>query len=98
VVLDEKSRKPIAGASIYISNSLFGTICSDEGLFNLSAFPAPSYLLTISAVGYETATRKIEQTGACDLVIVLKQRASELAEVVVRNAEKTVGSDTETSF
>ena len=90
LVLDESTKQPIAGASVFINASGIGAICDANGQFSLNRFIQANLgnpNLTIAAVGYETATYNlITRTG--DVVIYLKPLVRELETVVVHAAEK----------
>lgn len=88
LVLDGKTGKPVAGASVYISSSSYGTSCNGEGRFLLAVFPAPPFRLTISAVGYSTTTVEVAKIPEAEIIIKLEPRALELEAVVVRKPEK----------
>ncbi len=90
LVLDQSTKQPIAGASIFINASGIGTVSDINGAFSLSRFIQANLgnpNLTIAAVGYETATYNIiTRTG--EVVIYLKPLVRELQTVVVYAAEK----------
>lgn len=90
LVLDQSTKQPIVGASVFINASGIGAICDANGQFNLNKFVQANLgnpNLTIAAVGYETATYNlITRTG--DVVIYLKPLVRELETVVVHAAEK----------
>lgn len=91
LVLDESTKQPVAGASVFINASGIGTICDANGQFSLNRFIQANLgnpNLTIAAVGYETATYNlITRTG--DVIIYLKPLVRELETVVVHAAEKS---------
>lgn len=90
LVIDESTKQPVAGASVFINASGIGTICDANGQFSLNRFIQANLgnpNLTIAAVGYETATYNlITRTG--DVIIYLKPLVRELETVVVHAAEK----------
>lgn len=53
-VTDAESKKRIAGANIFISNTSKGTVSDANGYFALHDIPAGKYELVISNTGYET--------------------------------------------
>lgn len=71
--------EPVIGASVLQANTTNGTITDMDGNFTLSV-PANSSL-TVSFIGY--ATQEVAVGGKTSLVIVLKEDAKVLDEVVV---------------
>ena len=53
-VVQESSREPIAGASVFISNSTKGTISKPDGSFTFNGLAANSYQLQISVTSYQS--------------------------------------------
>lgn len=53
-VTDAQSKRKIAGANIFISNTSKGTVSNADGYFALYDIPAGKYELVISITGYET--------------------------------------------
>lgn len=53
-VTDADSKRRIAGANIFISNTSKGTVSDGNGVFALHDIPAGKYELVISNTGYET--------------------------------------------
>lgn len=89
-VVNEESGSGVNGASVYISNSTFGTTCNAEGQFALSSFPPFPFALTISAIGYETAVFRIPVAGntASALSLSLKPKLLGLEEITITPPEK----------
>jgi len=54
VVIDEKTKEPIAGASIYFDNTTVGTITTFEGEFTFDYDNKINASLVVSFVGYKT--------------------------------------------
>ena len=53
-VIDAVSRQPIAGSSVFISNTSRGTVSDRNGDFELTDIAIGKYDLIISSVGYQT--------------------------------------------
>src|SRR5690349_16721394 len=53
-VVQDKSREPIAGASVFISNSTKGTVSKADGSFELADVPTGNHDLVVSSIGYAT--------------------------------------------
>ena len=53
VVTSADSKKPIAGASVFLSNSAVGTATNDKGGFILANVRPGQYTLVVSILGFE---------------------------------------------
>lgn len=83
------SKKPISLASVFFSNTSFGTVTNEQGQFNFSGLPAGKFELVVSYLGYETQVQTIEtdkQTKPIEIVLKLKPK--ELDNVIVEPYEK----------
>jgi hypothetical protein len=65
-VLDMTTKKPVANASVFITNTTIGTKADDNGQFTLWKVKQGSYDLVISIIGYETYSFKIN-AGIADI-------------------------------
>ncbi|OZI05966.1 TonB-dependent siderophore receptor [Siphonobacter sp. BAB-5385] len=91
----------VAGASVTLQNTGFGTLTDAEGLFNLSSIPAGTYVLVVSNVGYTAYTQHIRIVAGKNpfLNLQLSESRQELKEVVIstsRNAYQVLKSTTAT--
>ena len=59
-----------------------GTVTDEEGRFHIS-LPSGTCLLTVGAVGYETATVKCNTVQSGELKVILQEKIEQLKEVVV---------------
>ena len=81
--------KPIPNASVFFSNTSFGTAANAEGFFVLSNIPAGRYELIVSSIGFETKAVVLTTADFSNtLTINLKPKAEELADVVVGSYER----------
>jgi hypothetical protein len=81
--------KPLAGASIFISNTSKGTVTDEHGSFLLTGIPSGRYILVISSVGYQTDLETIDSRYPRPVFdIVLRTKVAELGEVTVRAFDK----------
>jgi len=81
VIIDEKTKEPIIGASIVAEkNTTIGTVSDLNGNFQLS-LPQDVNAIEISYLGY--ATQQIELKGRTRLEIVLQEDMQKISEVVV---------------
>jgi hypothetical protein len=90
LLLDKLTNQPIAGASLFINASGIGTISGSDGRFDLSKFIQAQFghpVLTIAAMGYETATYNLSNAKGA-VVIYLNPLVRELQTVTVKAAEK----------
>jgi hypothetical protein len=88
-VIASDTRKPVALANVYLSNTAVGTITNENGEFIIPAFPSGRFDLIVSFVGYETYKINIQSAKLPSLLeIVIKPKISELKEVIVEPYEK----------
>jgi hypothetical protein len=88
-VINQKSGIAVDGASVYINNSTFGTVCNSEGFFLLEHYPALPFDLIISAIGYETEVVKMTAENAGQpLNIPLKTKLLTIDEITITPPEK----------
>jgi hypothetical protein len=90
LLLDKLTNQPISGASVFINASGIGTISASDGRFDLSKFIQAQFghpVLTIAAMGYETATYNLANSKG-DVVIYLNPLVRELETVTVNAAIK----------
>jgi hypothetical protein len=83
-VVDEKTKQPMPGASVFCQNTTIGTITNSEGKFFMRLNNG-GYDLVVSYTGYETKLTRISNgnTGNDSLTIELKEQDKNLGEVVV---------------
>jgi hypothetical protein len=83
-VTSADSKKPIASASVFFSNTSKGSTTNEQGEFVLDNIPDGRYDLVVSCVSYETHVQNILPAKiTAPLNIELKTKANELKEVVV---------------
>jgi hypothetical protein len=84
-VTDAATGKPITAVSVFLSGTSKGTTTQDDGTFLLTRIPGGSYLLIISAIGYETFHTAIDTRNLpAALKVSLHTRSTELAAVTVK--------------
>jgi hypothetical protein len=90
-VIDEKSRQPMAGASVFCQNTTVGTTCDSAGNFTLH-LKNGGYDLVVSYTGYET--RMIRISNGSDenkaMTIEIKEQDKSMAEVVVAGSAEVL--------
>ncbi|MEO6915735.1 MAG: carboxypeptidase-like regulatory domain-containing protein [Chitinophagaceae bacterium] len=86
-IIASDTKTPLAGASIFLTSTSFGTVTNSAGEFTLG-IPAGKYDLIASFVGYETSAQTISGTISEPIVISLKLKAEMFDEVVVGPYDK----------
>jgi hypothetical protein len=90
LLLDKITNRPVDGASVFINASGIGAVSASDGTFDLSKFIRAQFghpVLTIAAMGYETATFNLtNKKGA--VVIYLNPKVRDLTTVTVTASEK----------
>jgi len=84
-VLDEKTKQPIPGVSLYIKGTTHGVITDAEGHFYFQTGQKFPYSLVVSFVGYQKQEYIAEGTP---VEIFLKEEAKELEEIVVTSRRR----------
>jgi hypothetical protein len=88
-VVSAENGKPIAGASIFISNTSKGTVTDEKGEFTLYNIPTGKYVLVISDVGFQTDLESIDSRDLKPFyAISMRVKTEELGEVTVRAFDK----------
>jgi hypothetical protein len=84
IIVDEKTKQPMAGASVFCQNTTKGTTSNNEGGFYMR-LPNGGYDLVVSYTSYETRVTRISNgnKGNDSLIIELKQQDKSMGEVVV---------------
>lgn len=80
-VKDAVTNEPVISASVGIANSGMGTITNEDGVFQLSA--NPSATIVISYLGYTTLKMAASEFGSETKTIALEQNEEILEEVMV---------------
>jgi iron complex outermembrane receptor protein len=84
-VLDEKTKEPIPGVSLFIKGTTHGVITDAEGHFYFQTGQKFPYSLSVSFVGYQKQEYVAEGTP---VTIYLKEEAKELEEIVVTSRRR----------
>ncbi|BAU52597.1 carboxypeptidase regulatory-like domain-containing protein [Mucilaginibacter gotjawali] len=63
-VINQADKKPVANASVFLSNSSVGSKSTDDGKFNLSRVKPGKYDLVITVIGFETYRQSITVNAA----------------------------------
>jgi CarboxypepD_reg-like domain len=88
-VVETGTAKPVAAASVFVSNSSSGTSTDVYGNFILKKPPAGKFTLVVSCIGYETFVKDFD-AGKINLKIriELRQKTADLREVIVTPQDK----------
>jgi len=89
IVLDEKSREPLIGATVYQSSNAKGTFTDNNGFFCLTTGQTDSVQLQISYIGYETQKVFRSNKNADSLLIILLVPGISMEEIEVVVKSKT---------
>ena len=88
-ILSATDGRPVVGASVFLANTSFGSVSDEHGQFQITRVPVGKYELVVSFVGYSTQVSTIQVSGDLKpMEIALKEKADELANVVVEPFEK----------
>ncbi|MFT4093583.1 MAG: carboxypeptidase-like regulatory domain-containing protein [Niabella sp.] len=82
-VTDATNKTPVAGSSVFITNTSFGTVSDQNGYFEINNLPPGNYELVTSNVGYETAVYSFSAGTAPVQVRFLVRPKTEVMETVV---------------
>ena len=83
-ITNAENKAPVAGASVFLSNTTIGAFTDVEGHYQLKIPEEGSYQLTISYVGYQSVFRDIEPGNiSVEFNSALHIREKELQEVTV---------------
>ncbi|MDB5158837.1 MAG: hypothetical protein JWR50_3544 [Mucilaginibacter sp.] len=83
------TKVPIAGASVFLSNSSFGTSTDKDGIFTLNGLKPGQYNLIVTTVGYEDHTEVITlNNDPVKLNIELSPKTTQLKEVTISGMSK----------
>jgi hypothetical protein len=84
VVTSADSKKPIAGASVFLSNSSVGTASRDNGAYTLANIRPGQYTLVVSILGYQDYDKTVlVSPGPIKMNIEMTPKPLELREVVI---------------
>lgn len=85
-----EDNKPVAGASVFLASTSFGTVSGSDGSFRLSNIPVGNYDLVVSYVGYETVQKNITviNSDVANVGFAITAKPKELEAVIVSSGEK----------
>ena len=88
-IIDEDTKLPLQGASVFAENTTLGTASDNEGVFHLR-LPNGGYSIVITFTGYQTETKRVTtaDAGNNQLVIEIKKKEKSLEEFVVKSTSE----------
>lgn len=85
LVIDGKTRRPLAYSNIFLLNHSTGTVSNSMGRFELKVSPADiSDTIGVSHIGYRYATIPIENLDTAILIVRLSSERIQIKEIVVK--------------
>lgn len=88
-VVRSDSKSPIVRASVFLSNSSFGTVTKENGTFALNNLRPGQYTLVITAIGYQDYTKTIlVGDEIINVNAELSPQSIELREVTISTSSK----------
>nr|WP_294795043.1 carboxypeptidase-like regulatory domain-containing protein [uncultured Mucilaginibacter sp.] len=88
-VINKEGNRAVAGASVFLSNSSFGTTSSSDGTFILNRLRPGQYTLVVTAVGFAEYNKIIMvNADIADLTITVEPRAIMLREVTISSSSR----------
>ena len=85
-IIDDATKQPLQGASVFAENTTLGTATNERGYFSLS-LPGGGYSIVVTFTGYQTETKRVTagDAGNNDIVIEIKKKEKSLEEFVVKS-------------
>ena len=100
-VWDQKTKTPIANASVVLKNSTQGTITDTDGYFVIKDIQPDTYTLSVSHLGYQMYSDFkliVKSKGNVFLEIELDEVSTSLEEVVLLNTNTINSKETPLSI
>jgi CarboxypepD_reg-like domain len=88
-IIDEATKQPLQGASVFAENTTIGTATNDQGFFTLR-LPGGGYSIAVTFTGYQTETKRVTagDAGNSEMVIEIKKKEKALEEFVVKSTSE----------
>ncbi|MGY6521844.1 MAG: carboxypeptidase-like regulatory domain-containing protein [Mongoliitalea sp.] len=87
VLIDAETKDPLPFATVFLSNTTFGSVTDLQGAFNLSNIPTGEYELIVSFLGYKTLQQQVlvEKGKLLQLELVMIPEVIDLKENLVED-------------
>ncbi len=83
-LIDADTKQPVPFATVFLSNSAFGSTAKEDGTYFFDQIPPGKYELMVSEVGYQRFSHLVLfSDSSIKLNIALKQQITKLKEVIV---------------
>lgn len=89
MITDAKTKEPLIGALVYVSDLKIGTASDVDGAFQISNLKKGEYLLEISLLGYKTTTQRVVLYENLKVEIALTEAVTELNEIVITGVTRS---------
>ena len=88
-IIDEVTKQPLEGASVFAENTTIGTATNSRGEFTLR-LPNGGYSIVVTFTGYQTETKRVTagDAGNNEMVIEIKQKEKSMEEFVVKSSSE----------
>lgn len=90
VVKDKVSGGVLAGATLYFSDLMKGSISNSDGNYQIANLPSGSFLLEVKFLGYRSWVGKVQVMGNTTLNLDLQPAAAEIREVIITGTSASV--------
>jgi hypothetical protein len=88
-IIDETTKLPLLGASVFAENTTIGTATNEQGYFNLR-LPNGGYSIVVTFTGYQTETKRVTSgdAGNSEIVFEIKKKERSLEEFIVKSTSE----------
>ena len=88
-IIDDATKQPLQGASVFAENTTIGTATNEQGFFSLR-LPGGGYSIVVTFTGYQTDTKRVTagDAGNNEIVIEIKKKEKSLEEFVVKSTSE----------
>ena len=88
-IIDEATKQPLPGASVFAENTTIGTATNEQGFFTLR-LPGGGYSIAITFTGYQTETKRVTagDAGNAEMIIEIKKKEKAMEEFVVKSTSE----------
>ena len=88
-IIDEATKQPLPGASVFAENTTIGTATNEQGFFTLR-LPGGGYSIAVTFTGYQTETKRVTagDAGNNEMIIEIKKKEKAMEEFVVKSTSE----------